>query len=69
MPFYAKNPTGVNTPPYTTAEKNWLNVHWGGEFQFLQAYQLSIYDEDDREEGRRIVRAFMAQDRVNGRGQ
>jgi hypothetical protein len=55
--------------PTLQPKKNWLNVHWGGEFKFLQAYHLSIYDEDDREEGRRIVRAFMVQDRVNGRGQ
>jgi hypothetical protein len=65
MSFSANTPASNTTPPYTAAEKNWLNVHWGGEFKFLQAYGLSIYDEDDREEGRRIVRAFIAQDQPN----
>jgi len=61
-------PAGVDAPPYTTAEKKWLSTHWGGEFKFLQAYQLSIHDEDDREEGRRIVRAFIHQDKMNAQG-
>jgi hypothetical protein len=67
MPFYASHPANDNTPPYTAAEKNWLDVHWGGEFKFLQAYELSIFKEDDREEGRRIVRAFIAQDQADSR--
>ena len=49
-------------PPLTSEEKAWLNEHWGGEFKFLAAYGLSIYKEEDREEGRRIVRGMMAQD-------
>lgn len=32
----------------------------GWQIQFLLAYGLSIYKEDDREEGRRIMRAFKA---------
>jgi hypothetical protein len=55
-------PAGVDSPPYTAAEKDWLNVNWGGEFKFLRAYQLSIHEEDDREEWRRIARAFIHQD-------
>jgi hypothetical protein len=64
-PIHESTPAGVDAPPYTAAEKKWLNVHWGGEFKFLQAYQLSIHDEDDREEGRRIARAFIHQDEMN----
>lgn len=48
--------------PYTKEEKDWLKRNWGGEFKFLIAYGLSIYDDDDREEGRRIARAMMAAD-------
>ncbi|KAK4182170.1 hypothetical protein QBC35DRAFT_396505 [Podospora australis] len=57
----------MDAPPYTSEERQWLQRHWGGEFKFLQAYGLSIYKEEDREEGRRIVRAFMEQDTRDGR--
>ena len=50
---------GSNDEGYTSKEKDWLKKHWGGEFQFLRAYGLSIYDEEQRAEGRRLVRAFM----------
>lgn len=48
--------------PLTHDEKQWLNQHWGGEFRFLRAYRLNIHKEDDRVEGRAILRAFMSQD-------
>jgi hypothetical protein len=47
------------SPPYTEEEKAWLRKNWKNEFHFLASYQLRIYDEDDREEGRTILRAFM----------
>ena len=47
---------------YTDEEKRWLKVNWKDEFHFLQAYELSIYKEEDRAEGRRIVRAMMQGD-------
>ena len=56
----------IGDPPYTVAEKAWLKEHWKDEFHFLQAYQLSIYDEGDRAEGRAIVRAFMQQEATEG---
>ena len=46
-------------PPFTDEEKEWLKKNWGGEFRFLRAHLLKIHDEDDRAEGRRIVRAMM----------
>ncbi|KAI1071507.1 hypothetical protein LB507_005411, partial [Fusarium sp. FIESC RH6] len=46
--------------PPTTGEKHWLKDHWGGEFQFLMSHGLNINKEDDREEGRSILRAIMA---------
>jgi hypothetical protein len=45
---------------YTTQEKDWLKKNYGNEFKFLQMYGLSIYKDEDRGEGRRIVRALMA---------
>jgi hypothetical protein len=49
-------------PPYTEEEKGWLKRQWGGEFKFLAAYGLRIYEDEDREEGRRIARAMMEVD-------
>ncbi|KAH0386950.1 hypothetical protein KCU92_g2179, partial [Aureobasidium melanogenum] len=47
-------------PSLTTEEKEFLKKHYGDEFKFLLSYELSIYKEDDREEGRRILRALMS---------
>ncbi|KAJ4006020.1 hypothetical protein NW752_001265 [Fusarium irregulare] len=46
--------------PLTTEEKQWLKDHWGSEFKFLMSHGLDISKEDDREEGRSILRAIMA---------
>ncbi|KAL8836244.1 MAG: hypothetical protein Q9170_002988 [Blastenia crenularia] len=43
-------------------EKKWLKDHYGGEFKFLRAYSLSIYKDEDREEGRRMLRAMMTEE-------
>jgi hypothetical protein len=43
----------------TNEEKAWLKTHYGGEFKFLQTYGLSIYRDEDREEGRRILRSIL----------
>lgn len=51
-----------DAPPYTNRENAWLKEHYGSEFKFLLAYQLSIYKDEDREEGRRIARAFIEYD-------
>jgi hypothetical protein len=59
MQVYHSTRSGFENPPYTTAEKQWLRAHWGSEFHFLQCYNLSIYDEADREEGRRIARGMI----------
>jgi hypothetical protein len=50
---------GSETPPYTAAEKQWLEARWDDEFHFLRRYQLSNGRQEDREEGRRILRALM----------
>ncbi|KAL6835689.1 hypothetical protein J3E69DRAFT_319333 [Trichoderma sp. SZMC 28015] len=48
--------------PYTAEEKAWLNKHYQGEYKFLMSYGLSIYNEEDREEGRAIMRAMISPD-------
>jgi hypothetical protein len=50
------------SPPLTTEEKNYLKKHWGGDFKCLMMYELSIYKEEDRKEGRSILRAIMTED-------
>lgn len=54
-----QNANATSSAPLTTEEKAFLRKHYGNEFKFLSTLQLSIYKEDDREEGRRILRAFM----------
>lgn len=53
--------------PYTVEEENWLKVHFGGEFNFLMAFGLNIYKDEDREEGRAIMRRFMREEGPEGR--
>lgn len=45
--------------PYSLAELEYLNKHWGTEFRFLTQHRLRLHEERDRSEGRRIVRALM----------
>ncbi|KAK4137912.1 hypothetical protein BT67DRAFT_439130 [Trichocladium antarcticum] len=52
----------VPSAPYTKEEKDWLKGHYETEFKFLVTQGLSIYKDEDRDEGRRIVRAMMEQD-------
>lgn len=49
--------------PYTAGEKTWVKENYGGEFKFLLGHGLKIYNEEDREEGRAIARAFMEDDK------
>ena len=53
---------GIDSPPYTAEEKRWLKENYKDEFHFLRTQGLSIYNEEDREEGRGIVRAFMEEE-------
>lgn len=57
VPASSATPTS-ECPPLTPEEKRWLSVNYGGEFHFLRIYGLSIYKEEDRDEGRRILRAM-----------
>ncbi|KAI1497526.1 hypothetical protein F5X99DRAFT_413012 [Biscogniauxia marginata] len=49
-------------PGYTTDKKKWLKHKYGGEFKFLQLYELSIYNEEDSEEGRAMACGLKAHD-------
>ncbi|CEJ54184.1 hypothetical protein PMG11_00505 [Penicillium brasilianum] len=49
-------------PPLTSAEKAWLKTIWENEFKFLLDFGLRINKEEDREEGRRILRKLMEED-------
>lgn len=51
-----------STRSFTSAERAWVKKHFGNEFKFLQTYGLSIYKDEDREEGRAIVRTLMSND-------
>jgi len=46
-------------PGYTEKEKEWLKENYRSEFQFLRDFGLSIYKDEDREEGRTILRSLM----------
>lgn len=59
---------GFAVPPYTTEEKQWLKKNHQDEFHFLRMYCLSIYEEEERAEGRRIVRAFMEDEKEDSYG-
>ena len=50
------------TPAYNPAEKAYVKENFKSEFHMLRDYGLSIYKEEDREEGRQIARGFMKQD-------
>ncbi len=51
--------------PYSSTEKEWLRQFFESEFKFLLQHGLSINKEDDRAEGRSIVRAMMEKERAS----
>jgi hypothetical protein len=53
---------GDGDPPYTDDEKVYLKKNWRSEYHFLLKHGLSIYKEEDRAEGRSILRAFRDKD-------
>lgn len=55
-------PNGSAAADYTDAERDWIKKHYESEFKFLMQYGLKMFDDEDREEGRRIVRAMMSGD-------
>jgi hypothetical protein len=53
----AGDSTGVT--PLSATERQWLKKHYGSEFHFLSAYGLSIFSDDDRQDGREILRKMI----------
>ncbi|VUC25647.1 unnamed protein product [Clonostachys rosea] len=49
-------------PPLTPSEKQFLRDNFGGEFLFMRSHGLDIFKEQDRDEGRAILRAFQQWD-------
>ena len=57
------------TRPYTDEEKAWLKQHFKTEFHFLRQHGLSIYKDEDREEGKTLLRSFIADGRSDARSE
>ncbi|USP77744.1 hypothetical protein yc1106_05018 [Curvularia clavata] len=49
-------------PPYTDEEKSFLKTNFRDEYHFLLQHGLKIHSDEDRAEGRRILRAIMRED-------
>lgn len=49
--------------PLNAEEKQWMKDHFGDEFHFLQNYGMSIYKDEDREDGITLLRTLMQHDR------
>jgi hypothetical protein len=66
--FNARNgllTSGQNTASYTAEETAFLKKTYGSEYHFLMQHGLQIYKEEDREEGRAILRAVMREDEMS----
>jgi hypothetical protein len=51
-----------HSAPYSSEEKRYVKDNWGSEYHVLRNHGLSIYKDEDREEGRSIVRALKEMD-------
>jgi hypothetical protein len=49
--------------PYTVEERDWMQRQWGGKFLFFANHGMSINDQTDRSDGRKILRVLMDRDR------
>lgn len=59
----SKSACSINTnPPYTAAEKGFLKAAWRDEYHFLLQHGLKISNDEDRAEGRLILRALLHED-------
>lgn len=59
------NTPGQNAAPYTAEETTFLKKNYGSEYHFLMQHGLKIHNEEDREEGRAILRAIMREDEMS----
>lgn len=52
-------------PPLTQEERAWLGRHYhGNEWKFLQSYLLDLTNDEERAQGRAILRSLMEQDEI-----
>jgi hypothetical protein len=56
---------GQNAASYTAEETVFLTQNYGGESHFLMQHGLKIHSDEDREEGRAILRAVMREDEMS----
>ena len=49
-------------PPLTERETAWLKKHYGSEWEFLRAYGYKTYEAEAQDEGRRLLRQFIAEE-------
>ncbi|KAK1760013.1 hypothetical protein QBC47DRAFT_410694 [Echria macrotheca] len=49
--------------PLTDEERAYMKKKWGGEYNFLRIHGWSIYKEEDREEGRNLIRTYIKNDK------
>lgn len=63
MPSQTSSVDNEQLPSLTSEQREWLKRYWGNEFKFLLAYELSIYKDEDRLKGRRIMDAFIEGDK------
>lgn len=63
--YQARQDLEANTlPPLTQEERAWLGRYYGNEWKFLQSYLLDLTDDEERAEGRAILRSLMEQDEI-----
>lgn len=62
----ASSPAIDTNPPYKKAEKRFLESNWDDEFTFLINHGLDIYEDEDREKGRLILRELMHEEGLDG---
>lgn len=50
----------IKIPRDLNAEETmWLKKHYGNEYRFLRDYGYDIHDDEEREDGRALLRAFV----------
>ncbi|KAL5116280.1 hypothetical protein ACEQ8H_005838 [Pleosporales sp. CAS-2024a] len=54
--------SGLNSASYTPDEMAFLKKNYGSEYYFLRQHGLKIHAEEDREDGRALLRAMMRED-------
>ncbi|XP_014560221.1 hypothetical protein COCVIDRAFT_34719 [Bipolaris victoriae FI3] len=62
----ASSPVTDTNPPYTEFERRFLECCWDNESTFLSKHDLNIYNDEDCEKGRLILRELMREKGIYG---